>query len=114
MNETLKTIMERNSCRDFAGTPLTDEQVKAITEAALASPSAMNRMPWHVIVVTDKKLIDELNVEGMNILAAADDQTMYERMKSRGGKMLYNAPCMIVVACDDSKYAMMDCGILSQ
>jgi nitroreductase len=114
MNETLKTIADRYSCRDFADTPLTDAQVETIVEAALAAPSAVNRQPWHVIVVADKALIDEMDAEGMNVLAAADDKSGYERILSRGGKIFYNAPCMIMVASDGSDYAAMDCGILSQ
>lgn len=114
MNETLKTIAERYSCRDFADTPLTGEQVKAIVDAALAAPSAMNRQPWHIIMVTDKALIEELDAEGMNVLAAEADKSGYERIKSRGGKIFYNAPCMVIVAGDGSGLAMMDCGILSQ
>ncbi|MCL2166452.1 MAG: nitroreductase family protein [Clostridiales bacterium] len=112
MNDTLKTIAERFSCRDFADTPLTDEQVNALAEAALAAPSGVNRQPWHVIIVTDKALIDELDVEGMRILAEAEDQSTYERMMSRGGKLFYNAPCMFMIAADTG--AAMDCGILSQ
>ena len=114
MNETIKTIMERYSCRDFADTPLTDKQIKALVDAALAAPSALNRQPWHIIVITDKTLIEELDAEGMSILRAAEDQSGYERIKSRGGKIFYNAPCMIIAASDGSDYTVMDCGILSQ
>ena len=114
MNETLKTIAERYSCRDFADTPLTDEQIKALVDAALAAPSAMNRQPWHIIMVTDKALIEELDVEGMSVLAAAEDKSGYERIKTRGEKIFYNAPCMVMIASDGSSYASMDCGILSQ
>ena len=114
MNDTLKAISERYSCRDFADTPLTEEQIKDLVDAALAAPSAMNRQPWHVIAITDKALIEELDAEGMNVLAAAEDKSGYERIKSRGGKIYYNAPCMVMVASDGSNYASMDCGILSQ
>ena len=114
MNETLKTIAERYSCRDFADAPLTDTQINAIVDAALAAPSAVNRQPWHVIVITDKVQIDEMDAESMRILAAAEDKSTYERMMSRGGKIFYNAPCMFMVASDGSDYAAMDCGILSQ
>ena len=106
--------MERYSCRDFADTPLTEWQLKAIIDAALASPSAMNRQPWHIIVITDKYLIGELDDECMGILAAAEDKSGYERIKSRGGKVFYNAPCMIIAASDGSDYSSVDCGILSQ
>ena len=114
MNETLKTISERFSCRDFADTPLTDGQIKALTDAALAAPSAMNRQPWHIIMITDKALIDEFEAEGMSVLSAAEDKSGYERIMARGGKIFYNAPCMVMVASDGSKWADMDCGILSQ
>jgi nitroreductase len=114
MNEVLRAINDRFSCRDFEDTPLTTEQIQDLARAALASPSAMNLQPWQVIMVTDKALIDEMDAEGMNILAAAEDKTSYERMKSRGGKMFYNAPCMVIAASDGSQYAAMDCGILCQ
>ena len=114
MNETLKTIAERYSCRNFADAPLSDAQVSTLVDAALAAPSAMNQQPWHVIVVTDKALIDEMDADGMSVLAAAEDKSVYERIKSRGGKVFYNAPCMIMIASDGSDHALMDCGILSQ
>ena len=114
MNETLKTIANRYSCRDFSGAPLTDEQVQALVAAALAAPSAMNRQPWHVIMITDKNVIDELDAEAMRILAAAEDTSTYQRIQSRGGRMFYNAPCMMIAASDGSGHAAMDCGILSE
>ena len=114
MNEVLKTIAARNSCRDFADTPLTAEQIKAIADAALAAPSAMNRMPWHITVITDKKIVDELNDEGTGILAAAEDKAGYNRMMDRGGKMFYNAPCLVIITNDGSGYAAIDSGILCQ
>ena len=112
MNEVIKAITERYSCRDYTGAPLSDEQIKVLAEAALAAPSAMNCQPWHIIMVTDKALIDEMDREGMKILSEDEDKTAYERFMSRGGKLFYNAPCMIMVASDGP--AAMDCGILSE
>ena len=114
MNETLRNIAERYSCRDFADTPLTDGQVEALVSAALAAPSGANRQPWHVIVVTDKELIKEIDAEGMAMLAADEDQTYYKIMMNRGGNMLFNAPCLIVITSDGSKWSALDCGILCQ
>ena len=114
MNNVLKTICERYSCRDFADTPLNGEQIDTLVRAALASPSGLNRQPWHVIVVTDKALIDEMDVEGMKALSEAENKNVYERILSRGGKLFYNAPCMIIATSSDPGGAPMDCGILSQ
>ena len=68
MNPVQKAITERNSCRSFTGAPLSEAQVKALAEAALAAPSAMNNQPWRIVVVTDKALIDDMNLEGMRML----------------------------------------------
>jgi len=114
MNETLKNIAERFSCRDFADTPLTDEQVGTLVDAALAAPSAMNLQPWHVIVVRDKALIDEMDAYGMSELEKEYDKATFDRMMSRGGKLFYNAPFMMIILSDQSKWNMMDSGILSQ
>jgi len=114
MNETLKNINERYTCRDFKDTPVSQQQLDELVKAALSSPSAMNLQPWHVIFVTDKAIVDELDKEGMDILSAAEDKSMYERMMSRGGKMFYNAPCLAIVLSDGTKWGTLDSGILCQ
>ena len=115
MNEVLKAIAQRYSCRDFADAPLERTQIDAIVKAALAAPSGLNRQPWHIIVITDKALIEEMDAEGMRMLAESPEyKEAYERMLSRGGKLLYNAPCMFLIASDTSDYATIDCGILCQ
>jgi len=114
MNETLKNINERYTCRDFTGAALSTDQVEELVKAALSAPSAMNLQPWHVIMVTDKSLVDELDAEGMSILAAAEDKGGYNRMMDRGGKLFYNAPCLAVILSDGSNWGTLDCGILCQ
>ena len=114
MNETLRNINERYTCRDFKSTPLSEEAVEALVTAVLAAPSAVNRQPWHVVMVTDKALIEELDAEGMEILRGEEDQSTYERMMERGGNLFYNAPCLAVVLSDGSKWGTLDCGILCQ
>ena len=114
MSETLRNIAERNSCRDFSGAPLTDDQVNELVKAALSAPSARNLQPWHIIVVTDKALVDELDVEGMRELKASGEKATYDSMMERGGKLFYNAPCLIFILSDGSKWGPLDSGILCQ
>ena len=110
MNDVLLAIKERFTCRDFKAEPLTDEQVSHLVEAALASPSAINAQPWHIIAVTDKNIIDE-----MDAYAMSDKSTpYYSRIMERGGRMFYNAPCVIFIAINDSDWAPLDAGIVSQ
>jgi nitroreductase len=113
MNEVLKAIAERNSCRDFSGEPLTDTQVNALVDAALAAPSAMNAMPWHIIAVTDKAMLDEMDAYAIQVIAEQNPD-WHARMVERGGKIFYNAPCLLLIAKNDSEWAPLDCGIVSQ
>ncbi|MCL2498950.1 MAG: nitroreductase family protein [Defluviitaleaceae bacterium] len=113
MNDVLKAIFERNSCRDFSGEPLTDEQVDLLVKSALASPSAMNAMPWHIIAVTDKAMLDEMDAYMYKHIEDTNPD-WYNRMKERGGKIFYNAPCLILIAKNDSDWATLDAGIVSQ
>jgi len=112
MNEVLSAIANRYSCRDFLADAPTTEQVDAIVNAALAAPSAMNCQPWHIVVVNDKSFVDEMNTAVM--VQENKDEPWYDRIMGRGGKMFYNAPCIIFIAIDDSKWAMHDCGYVSQ
>jgi len=114
MNETLKNINERYTCRDFKDTPISQQQLDELVKAALSSPSARNLQPWHVVFITDKAIVDELDKEGMDVLSGEEDKSMYELLVSRGGKMFYNAPCLAIVLSDGSKWGTLDSGILCQ
>ena len=111
MNETLSTIYKRYSCRAFTGEMPPDDDLLAVARAALASPSGLNGQPWRVILVKDRALIADLEAEGLMRVKADPDQSVWERLKGRGGSMFYNAPCVLVVA---SRGGAMDAGILVQ
>ena len=113
MNEAIKAIFDRYSCRDFSPAPLSDVQVDTLVKSALAAPSAVNRQPWHIIAVTNKPLIEEMDAYIMDGIKASNED-WYNRMVERGGKIFYNAPCLIFIASDNSDYAALDCGIVSQ
>lgn len=116
MNETLKVIAERYTCRDYKTVMPPDEILQAIAEAAIEAPSGMNRQAWRVIVVKDQDLIRDMESEGMNYLANMEDKSSYNRIMDRGGRLFYGAPCMIVVPIDPAQYGpvLIDCGILCQ
>jgi len=117
MNETLKNIAERFSCRDYSDKIPSDEHLGLIAQAAIQAPSGMNRQQWQVIVVKNRDLILEMEAEGIKTLSSMPDQSMYQRIMARGGKLFYNAPRMIVIAIKEGypKGAeLIDCGILAQ
>lgn len=117
MLSTIEAIHTRYSCRAFKDEMPTDEQLTMIAKAGVAAPSGMNRQNWRVIVVKNKALLADLEAEGMKNLAALPDKGIYERIMSRGGRLYYNTPCMVVIAIpgDSSASAeMLDCGIVTE
>ena len=115
MNDTLKIIADRFSCRGYDGRPVEKDKVDAIAKAALQAPSAMNLQPWEIIVITDKGMIDEMDAVAMEDLATRPDNAAYNRIMERGGKIFYNAPCMFLVLKETGpRWAELDCGIVTQ
>jgi len=112
MNEALNVIANRYSCRAYDGILPDKEKLEAIALAAVQSPSGMNRQPWKIVVVTDKAFIDDMDAEGMHILAGHEDKAIYERMMARGGKLFYDAPCMFFILKQPGMD--LDCGIVSE
>jgi len=112
MNETLNVIAKRYSCRAYESRLPEKSKLEAIAAAAVQSPSGMNRQPWQIIVLTNKDFIDEMDAEGMKILAEAEDKTAYNRFMDRGGKLYYNAPCMFLILKKPG--TDLDAGIVSE
>lgn len=52
---TLEAIAQRRSSRKFKDTPVSDEQIRTILQAAIEAPSGKNRQPWKFVVVKEDK-----------------------------------------------------------
>ena len=67
MNETLKVLENRRSCRSFKQDPVKEEDLKAIIKAGTYAATGMGKQSPIIIAVTDKKLRDELSEENRKI-----------------------------------------------
>ena len=115
MNEVLRAIGERSSCRKYTDEPISEDMLNAIAQAALTSPSSMNGQPWRIISVTNKDILSELDAESERILEH-HNPAMYQHALSRGNGILYKVPAAIIVAIDPSNMprTQLDCGIVCQ
>jgi nitroreductase len=57
-NAVIESIMTRTSVRKFTNQPVETEKVEAILRAGMAAPSAVNKQPWHFVVVTAAEKLD--------------------------------------------------------
>jgi nitroreductase len=113
MNETLKTISSRYSCRNYTGELPSREQLEAIALAAVQSPSANNMQNWRIIVVTNAALIEEMEKIGQKEFSRLSPER-YEQFMARGGSLFYHAPCMFIIAMDAKIPTTLDAGITAE
>lgn len=67
MNETLKVLETRRSCRNYKPDMIKDEDLKAILKAGTYSATGMGKQSPVIIAVTDKSLRDEISEENRKI-----------------------------------------------
>lgn len=77
MNETLKTIQTRRSCRAFTGAAIAHTDLEAIAAAGAAAPSARNRHTRRLTVVQDKALLEKLACLVADAVGAGSDYNFY-------------------------------------
>ena len=58
--EILEAIHKRRSIRSYSSQPVPEELITQIIRAGMAAPSAGNEQPWHFIVITDRKILDQI------------------------------------------------------
>ena len=75
----LEAIATRTSVRSYTNQAVEPEKIEKMLRAGMAAPSAVNKQPWHFVVVTDRAQLDAL--------AGANPHA----------KMLESAPLAIVV-----------------
>ena len=67
MNETLKVLETRRSCRNFKPDMISEEELNAIIKAGTYAATGMGKQSPIIIAVTDKTLRDEISEENRKI-----------------------------------------------
>ena len=59
-NSTIDFLRRARNLREYSSTPLPDDVLNDILDAARWTGSAMNRQPWQFVVVRDRAKLDQL------------------------------------------------------
>ena len=89
MNETLKVLESRRSCRKFKPDAVKDEELKAVVKAGTYAATGMGKQSPIIIAVTDKKFRDEIAEENRKIGGWPE-----------GFDPFYGAPAILIVLAD--------------
>ena len=83
----VENIMTRTSIRQYTDQTISADTIETLLRAGMAAPTAVNKQPWHFVVVTDREKLNGLAVANPN------------------AGMAQKAPLSIVV-CGDMKKAL--------
>ena len=99
MNEVIRALEERRSCRKFSDKPVEDEKVARIVEAGLYAASGMGRQATHLVVVSNPDDVAQLSRMNAQIMGAEIDP-------------FYGAKTVVVVLTDPSVPTCVEDGAL--
>ena len=91
MNETLKILETRRSCRNFKPDMITEEELQAVLRAGTYAPTGMGKQSPIIIAVTNRELRDSIAEENRRIGGWEE-----------GFDPFYGAPVYILVVADKS------------
>ena len=63
-NDAIETIMTRTSIRSFTNRTVSADTVEMLLRAGMAAPTAVNKQPWHFVVIDDPAVMDSLGGNG--------------------------------------------------
>lgn len=89
MNETLKTLEARRSCRNFKPDMVEEEKLQAIIKAGTYAATGKGRQSPIIIAVTDREMRDAISKENARIMGVESDP-------------FYGAPVILIVLADKS------------
>jgi nitroreductase len=89
MNETIKTLETRRSCRSFKPDMVKEEELKQIIEAGTYAATGMGKQSPIIIAVTDKETRDLISEENRKIGGW-----------NEGFDPFYGAPVILIVLAD--------------
>ena len=115
MNETLKVINNRRSIRKYQAKQIPDSALKAILEAAILAPSAINQQKWHFTVIQNKNMLDRMVATIKENIMKSDNEFLKERASDHGYHTFYHAPTVILISgAEKSIFIEIDCGAAAE
>ncbi len=113
MNEVIRNILSRRSIRKYRQDPVPADILDQILQAGIYAPSARNKQPWHLTVVSGHAALARLTAEVKAATLRMNNH--YVSMVSREGYVVgFGAPTLLIVSGDatDAPMAQNDCALV--
>ncbi len=115
-----KAIAGRRSVREYTDQPVDPQTIRALIDAAVHAPNALNQQPWTFTVVRDPSVLARVSREAKaHMVATLRPGPHADRL--RGGladpqfHIFYHAPALILIsAVEDGPWIVEDCALAAQ
>lgn len=114
-NETLNTIKQRRSIRNFKEEQIKEEELQALLQAGFYAPHAGNQA-WHFTVVQNKELLEKLNLAAKEGAEQLDIEGLKRLANDEQFNCFYGAPTLILISGDTRALVPLeaDCAAATQ
>ena len=58
--DAIEAIFTRRSIRRYTAQSVPESAIRHVLEAGMSAPSAGNEQPWHFVVISDRRILDEI------------------------------------------------------
>lgn len=105
MNEIIKSIKSRRSCRAYTEEQIPSEYLNEILECAIEAPSGMNSQGCYYTAIQNKEVLQELNEAVKSVFRKRNDNRGF----NEDYNFYYKAPTLVLaMAKSDYKYFLTD------
>ena len=110
MNQTMETIRNRRSVRQYLPEQIKEEELETILEAAIYAPTGHNDQPWHFTVVQNTDLINEINQGAKKVMGEMDIDWIAKLAAIEKFNIFHRAPTAVIVSGKkDATTPLVDC-----
>ncbi|MCK8059679.1 MULTISPECIES: nitroreductase family protein [unclassified Fusibacter] len=115
MNTTIECIKSRRSTRKYTDEAVRQEDIEQIIEAGLYAPSAHNTQPWHITVLKDRSLVEDLNKASLKLMENSEVETFRKMAAKENFDIFYHASVVMIISGEEaSMNPKTDCAAATQ
>jgi len=113
-------VYSRRAVRAYKPDPVDEATIRALVDAAIQAPSAINEQPWSFTVVRDRALLGRISSAAKaHMLATTPVGLLSHHFKDilsdPSFNVFYDAPVLIVIASrTEGPWAVIDCALAAQ
>ena len=98
MNQTIETIKNRRSVRNYLPEHVKNDEMKIILEAAVYAPTGHNDQPWHFTVIQNPELINEISRGAKEAMGKTGEKWLENLSKNENYHIFHGAPTVVIVS----------------